>query len=314
MNLTAKRQDVIRLNSDCVTCILKKELERIPDGTSEEQKLLYKQRILKVVGNAEPTWSPSEVSGFIYEIQKDMFGNQIDYPAIKSFFNKKLMKYAEKTESWIREAADPLLRAIQFSMCGNYIDFGVPEAVKEETLDQILRESDKIAVSGDMLRKIREELEKAHTLVFLHDNCGEIVMDKLLLKEIRQLYPQIEIISVVRGGEVLNDVTMEDAEEVGLAEVARILPNGDDRAGTCLDRVSEECLAALQNADVLLAKGQGNFETLLGCGLNIFYLFLCKCDHFRRKFHVPVYSGMIVREQEIEEIPFLQTARNGEAQ
>ncbi len=297
-NLTKQKREVIRLNSSCLTCILNKELEQYPEDIPEEQRMLYKQRIMVLVGSAKPTMSPSEVTRGIYEIQQDMFGVRIDYPQIKSFFNKKMMQYAEQTEKWICEAADPLLRAIQFSMCGNYIDFGLPEAVDEEKLDQILRESGQIAVREEVFREIRKELAKAGSLVFLHDNCGEIVMDKLLLKEIRRQFPHLKIISVVRGSEVLNDVTVEDAEEVGLAEVAEILPNGDDVAGTCLERISEECLEALQNADVILAKGQANFETLRGCGLNVFYMFLCKCKLFQKRFHVPAYTGMVIHERE----------------
>ena len=297
-NLKERKSEVTRLNSDCMSCILKKELEHFPEDLPEDQRLLYKQKVLLLVGNAKPTMSPSEITGKIYEIQKKMFGRQVDYPGIKSFFNNKMMQYAEKTERWIREADDPLLRAIQFSMCGNYIDFGLPEAVEEQKLDQLLRESDQISVGEAMLSEIREELGKARSLVFLHDNCGEIVMDKLLLKEIRRQYPQLELISVVRGREVLNDVTIEDAEEVGLSEVARILPNGDDVAGTCLERISGECLETLEKADVILAKGQGNFETLRGCGYNVFYLFLCKCELFQNRFHVPAFTGMVIHERE----------------
>ena len=298
MKLTAQKHDVVRMNSACMSCILKKELERFPENISEEQRLLYKQRVLLIVGNATSATSPSEISKKIYEVQEDMFGRQIDYPRIKSFFNKKMMQYAEKTEQWIREADDPLKRAIQFSMCGNYIDFGLPDAVEEQKLDQLLRESDQIAIKEEVLCKIREELRKARSLVFLHDNCGEIVMDKLLLKEIRRQYPQLEVISVVRGKEVLNDVTVEDAEEIGLSEVAGVLSNGDDVGGTCLERISAECLDTLQKADVILAKGQGNFETLRGCGYNVFYLFLCKCELFRNRFRVPAYTGMIIHESE----------------
>ena len=123
-------------------------------------------------------------------------------------------------------------------------------------------------------------------------------MDKLLLKEIRRQYPQTERISVVRGNEVLNDATVEDAEEIGLSEVARILPNGDDVAGTCLKRISGECLETLQRADMILAKGQGNFETLRGCGLNVYYLFLCKCELYWKQFDVPAYTGIVIHERE----------------
>ena len=293
-----QKQEVVRLGSDCMTCILKKELEKIPDQAPEEQRLAYKQKVLRIVGNALPTMAPSEVTRDIHQVQKDMFGMQTDYPAIKSFFNQKMLQYTEQTEKWIREAADPLLRAIQFSMCGNYIDFGIPHAVSEEKLDTIFRESGQIPVREDMLREIREELAKAHTVVFLHDNCGEIVMDKLLIKEIRRQFPLTKVISVVRGEVVLNDATMEDAAEIGLAEVAEVLPNGNDVAGTCMERISQECREALLGADVILAKGQGNFETMRGCGLNIYYLFLCKCELFRKRFSVPAYTGMVVHERE----------------
>ncbi|MCR4751681.1 MAG: ARMT1-like domain-containing protein [Eubacterium sp.] len=293
-----QKQEVVRLGSDCMTCILKKELEKIPDETPEEQRLAYKQKVLRIVGNALPTMSPSEVTRDIHQVQRDMFGMQTDYPAIKSFFNQKMLQYTGQTEKRIREASDPLLRAIQFSMCGNYIDFGIPHAVSEEKLDTIFRESDQIPVREDMLQEIRKELSKARSVVFLHDNCGEIVMDKILIKEIRRQFPQCKVISVVRGEVVLNDATAEDAAEIGLAEVAEVLPNGDDVAGTCMERISQECRKALLDADVILAKGQGNFETMRGCGLNIYYLFLCKCELFRKRFSVPEYTGMVVHERE----------------
>ena len=113
MNMAVQHDpEVIRLNSDCMSCILKKELEHFPEDLPEQQRLLYKQRVLLLVGSAKPTMSPSEITRNIYEIQRKMFGRQIDYPQIKSFFNRKMMQYAEKTEKWIREADDPLLRAI----------------------------------------------------------------------------------------------------------------------------------------------------------------------------------------------------------
>ena len=295
------------ISDRCAECLYDKQKARLDeeDYLREVRKLLNERR--------ETDTAPYMVHQFnlLYE---ERCGKRDSYAGVKRMYNDLVLSMEKDIKAGIREASDPLARALAYARIGNYIDFGAMNYVDKDTFLALFQEAD--LGERDLVTYVSflSACENAEEFLLIADNCGEIVMDKLLLKEIRQLYPQIEIISVVRGGEVLNDVTMEDAEEVGLAEVARILSNGDDRAGTCLDRVSEECLAALQNADVLLAKGQGNFETLLGCGLNVFYLFLCKCDHFRRKFHVPVYSGMIVREQEIEEIPFLQTARNGEAQ
>ena len=289
---------VIRLNSNCMTCILKKELEKIPEGTPEEERLAYKQKVLRLVGNATAFMSPSEITKDIQQLQKEMFGMQVDYPKLKSFFNQKMLQYEDRTDAWIREAEDPLLRAIQFSLCGNYIDFGVPHKVTEEKMDQILLDSGQIRIDGRILQRLRKDLEGARSVTFLHDNCGEIVMDKLLIKEIKRQNPEAEVIAVVRGEVVLNDVTAEDAAEVGLSEVAKVLPNGDDVAGTCMERLSPECADTLCNADVIIAKGQGNFETLRGCGLNVYYLFLCKCELFQRRFGVPAYTGMVVHEED----------------
>ena len=293
---------ITRLNSDCLTCLLKKEFDRIPEGVAEEQKLLYKQRILEMMSRVHRTISPSEISRDIHQLQREMFGQQTDYAKIKTFFNQKLMQYAPAAEKKIRNAADPFLRAVQFSMCANYIDFGMPHEITEDMLDEILEDSEKIQVGEKIMQEMRGQLEKAASVVILHDNCGEIVMDKLLIREIRRQFPQTQITSVVRGAEVLNDVTMEDAREVGLQEEASVITDGDDVAGTCLTRVSEECREALRNADVILSKGQGNFETLRGCGLNVYYLFLCKCDLFCNRFHVPAYTGMVMHEREAADI------------
>ncbi|MBR2561355.1 MAG: DUF89 family protein, partial [Eubacterium sp.] len=109
----------------------------------------------------------------------------------------------------------------------------------------------------------------------------------------------IRITAVVRGGEIMNDVTQADADQIELQEVATVMHNGDDIAGNALDRISDEAKKVLFSADTILAKGQGNFETLGGCGLNVFYLFLCKCDFFSQMFRVPLNTGMVLHDDEI---------------
>lgn len=103
---------------------------------------------------------------------------------------------------------------------------------------------------------------------------------------------------VVRGAETLNDVTRMDAAQVGLGEIAYVVDNGNDVAGTWLPELSEEALARMESADVMMAKGQANFETLRCCGKNIYYLFLCKCHIFSDMFGVEPFSGMLVHERD----------------
>ena len=106
---------------------------------------------------------------------------------------------------------------------------------------------------------------------------------------------------LVRGKAVLNDATMEDAKQIGLTEMVSVLGNGSGIAGTAFAKISEEARKVLKEADVILAKGQGNFESMYGCGLNVYYLFLCKCDWFVKRFGLTKNAGVFLREGEYHE-------------
>ena len=119
--------------------------------------------------------------------------------------------------------------------------------------------------------------------------------DKLIIEVIQRLNPRAEITAIVRGEEAMNDATIEDAEQVGLTEVVKVIGNGSDILGTCLKYISEEARMVIEEADVVLAKGQGNFETLLGYDKNIYYIFLCKCEMIAEMFGVEKFSPMLVK-------------------
>ena len=116
------------------------------------------------------------------------------------------------------------------------------------------------------------------------DNCGEVVCDRLVIEELSRRFPSLSVTVLVRGQDALNDATREDAAQVGLDSVADIADNGCGVAGTPLEYVGEAARGLLEGADVILSKGQGNFETMHGCGLNVYYSFLCKCDWFQKRF------------------------------
>lgn len=130
----------------------------------------------------------------------------------------------------------------------------------------------------------------------LHDNCGEIVLDKVMMRVVRALYPDIRIYGVVRGSEIINDVTLRDAEEIRLSDVAEVFDNGSDVPGTYLKEVNKRTLALLSECDVIVAKGLGNLETLYGEGYNIFYSFCCKCAHIASRFNLGLWSAGFAEE------------------
>lgn len=295
------------LHPACVSCLIKKQIDRYPASAPREQVLTYMRRLGQMMAALPDRTGGPAIMEAITDIRREVFGeaaNEVeqDYKALKSHFNTLMMNTAaaEDLPHRIEASPDPLRTALGYAMTGNFIDFGAMDSVDEAKLRALLEESPN-RVSPDLpaYNHLTADLTAARRLVLLTDNCGEIVMDKLLAETIHRLYPALHITVLVRGGEVLNDATMEDAAQIGFdrMEGVTVMGNGDRLAGTDLTRVSPEARAAILGADLIIAKGQGNFETLQGCGLNIYYAFLCKCQFFADRFGVPIYTGMLVRER-----------------
>lgn len=163
-------------------------------------------------------------------------------------------------------------------------------------LQTILERAKDEKISKEVYDSFVKDLEQARTLVYLTDNCGEIVLDKLFIRLLKERYDNLEITVIVRGKEVINDATMEDAEEVGLTELVTCIGNGSDAPGTVLEELSEEARQRILQADVIISKGQGNFESMAGCGLHPYFLFLCKCDLFVERFGLERFSSVFMKE------------------
>ncbi len=124
-------------------------------------------------------------------------------------------------------------------------------------------------------------------------------MDKLFIKEIKSMFPKVNITVIVKGKPVLNDATIDDAKSIGLDDAATVIHNGCNIAGTALNKISPCAKETINNANVIIAKGQANFETLNGCGKNIYYLFLCKCTLYSKRFNLPKFTGLLLNEKRI---------------
>ena len=288
-----------RLTSACISCLTKGHIDKYPEGTSEEQQIEYKQRTLQILGNATENESAPMIVNKLDKLRLEMFGMNIDYSDIKQYFNEYVMKKQSRIEAEVAEAEDKLMRALQYSMTGNYIDFGAMESVSEEKFEELLSNAKNISLDESEYLNLKKDLESAKKLVFLHDNCGEVVFDHVLIKTLKDLYPNLYITSMVRGVPVLNDATIDDARQIGLTDTVEVVGNGITIAGTCLEDLSKEALEVVQNADVIISKGQGNFETLYGCGLNVYYLFMCKCTLFANRFHKNLFEGMLINDKNV---------------
>ena len=288
----------VRLNSQCIRCLVKKQMENFDNNIAENQKVQYMQEVLKIIAQAGPSEGGPVISGRIFELQKRMFGEKVDYKPIKHRYNQMMLDMDYEISQKIENSEDPLKQALKYAMTGNYIDFGALSNVDNEKLMELLEQAGKNAVSQEEYQALREDLKRGGKLVYLTDNCGEVVLDKLLIKQLKKEYPDLDITVIVRGQEVLNDATMEDAKQIGMTDIVKVIGNGSDIAGTYEEEISQEALHMINQADVIIAKGQVNFETLWGCGRNIYYMFLCKCELFTERFGVKQFEGILVNDKQ----------------
>ena len=289
--------EVRRLHPECISCMTKVHLDKCPKDMPEEIKVEYMQRVLKIIAEAPAKYGAPVIVRTIQQLQEEMLGIKQEYAQIKQHYNAIMMQYEEQVLEHMAKSEDPIKTGIQYAMIGNYIDFGARITVTEEHLTELLNEPDRYVINEKQYKELTTDLENAKKLVYLTDNCGEIVMDKLLIQQIKNKYPNLELTVMVRGAEVVNDATMEDAKQVGICDLVEVMPNGSDIAGTWMEEISEEAKNVLDEADVIISKGQGNFETLRKCGRNIYYIFLCKCDLFANTFQVPKLTGMLINEK-----------------
>lgn len=285
----------VKLHPDCIMCLVNKYMKNIPQNLDTETKSVYLQRVLNMIANAPLSTTPPEIVRDVARLQKEMLGAEEDYTEIKKYFNALMLSKESEVMANIEKAKDPLYLALCYSMLGNYIDFGAMESVDEQKLQELFDSAAEIDL-GEEYKNLKNELAKSSKLVFLTDNCGEVALDKMLVCELKKLYPKLDVQVIVRGYNVLNDATLDDALQVGFDKVANVSDNGSDVAGTCLDEISKEAREKIDGADLIIAKGQGNFETMRYCNRNVYYIFMCKCMMFAERFNVPRFSPMLLND------------------
>ncbi len=285
------------LNEGCVACLLRRKLDSYPAGAEPETVAEYRRRVRAVIENGRGFSSP-EVNADVSAVYRALFGPERDYADVKRRFNALMLELEPSIQADVDAAPDPLARAVQYAMVGNYIDFAALGDIDEGELRGRLCAVDAMAVDPVVLEALRGAAASAGRLVLFTDNCGEIVADKVLLRTLRRLNPALQVTVILRGAPVVNDATVEDAGQVGVDEVAqRVMGCGCDLPGAVLTRISGEALAEVDAADLIISKGQANYEGLSGCGRNIFYIFLCKCELFINRFNAPRFSGVLTMEE-----------------
>lgn len=292
----------MKLTSDCVQCLLDNMLSLYSKtNDTEKAKLACLKDLMQIAIDSEEDISTPYLASLMTAYLSRITNIEDFYKTEKTSFNKLLLSFEHQLMQKINNSNDPLMAAIKYAMAGNYIDFGALKDVREDELMKILECIDDNAIAPELYTRFQSELSNASNLVYLADNAGEIVLDKLLVSVLKTQYPNLTIHFIVRGAPILNDVTVQDANDVGLTDIVDVYSNGTAIPGTCLDYVDTNVRELINRADLIVSKGQGNFESLYGCGLNIYYIFLCKCNHFINRFDMKKFQGIFINEESIHD-------------
>ena len=278
------------LDLECLHCALNQViLTTEVAGTPEPLRRELMQRALKLLAEGDVNRNNCIQIEQVYRMVAEGLGDADPYRETRLFFDRDMLRLLPQLRKHIAQSEDPLRAAVRAAIAGNLIDLAALGG--EVTLERAMQKVEDVEREGlyfDDCDGLDAALKSARTVLVLGDNCGEIAMDRLLIETIRRLYPQIEVKYSVRGSAVVNDVTYEDAAAVGMDEVAEVIDNGDCLLTTLLCRASEDFRREFYAADVIIAKGMGNYEGLYNCDRgNIWFLMIAKCSVVARMSGAP---------------------------
>jgi len=266
----------VKTSVECLPCYLRQSLQtaRIA-GADEESQRRAVLAVAALLPGLSPDKTPPENSMAVYREIADVTGVADPYQTIKTASNRDACLALDALTPLLAAESDPLPLAIRFAIAGNIIDYGAAADFDVETAFRRCRDLP-LAVddSAALITRIRT-LRTGNQVLYLCDNAGEIVYDRLLIEEIAGQGAAVCV--VVKAGPIINDATMADAREAGLGQFAEIIDNGAVCPGTPLVLCSPEFRRHFQKAALVIAKGQGNFESLSECERQVFFLLTVKC-------------------------------------
>jgi uncharacterized protein with ATP-grasp and redox domains len=280
-----------------VECLFRKRLKLARELGSDLQATETAKKIMAEFVKAPPDMDSAWMGAICDKLFQETYGLDADrLKEEKDFSNRFVLERLEDIQSRIDKADDPVYAALQFAVLGNYLDFSALQGeVSFDALEKMLDGAADIALDKKVYGEFCRDLQKGKKLLYLTDNAGEVVFDRLMGETLQKAYPHLEITYCVRGSAVSNDATRQDAEVAGIQ--FPVIDSGNAIGGTVLRFAGEDLQRAIKEADVILAKGMGNTESLYGCGYNVYYAFLVKCDRFIQFFEKPKLTPMFIRDK-----------------
>lgn len=273
---------------DCYPCFLRQAVEAARlAGADERQQSEILGRVLDLLRDVPLSSVPPEIVRQVHRVVRDVTGVEDPYQEMKAQGTEEALTLYPWLKTILAEAEDKLETAARLSIAGNIIDMGPNPAY--DLRDEVMRVLAEPFAADDS-EALLSTLNEADSVLYLADNAGETVFDRLLIEAI-----DAPVIYAVKGRPIINDATVEDARAAGVDQVAEVMSNGSDSPGTLLEACSEAFRRTYDEADLIIAKGQANYETLSEKGARVFFLLQTKCPVIARDLGMPVGSLIIAR-------------------
>lgn len=257
------------------------------DNRQKEQLL---KRLLHEIADADWNVMPVSIAQRVQRLVRKETGQADPYRPLKDAMNRIALDLLPALADSARRHPDPREAVVRLAIAGNLLDAGSKSRLALEDLPKRLNAIWDMPLVGSVTDLFRAA-DDARRILYLADNAGEIVFDRLLIEAL----PVQKVTVAVRGVPVINDATLEDAETAGIPRIARVIANGSDAPGTLLEECSEEFREVFNRADLILAKGQGNYETLSDTHKDVFFLLTVKCPLIAADIGAPVGTLVVKR-------------------
>lgn len=292
---------------DCIPCFFRQALDAarlVTDDPLVHEQIV--QDVLELTRRMDLQQSPPALGQLIHRRIRERINNPDPYRRLKQRHNQFALKLYDSLASKIRQSADPLETAVRLAIAGNIIDLGVKSALADGDINETIHRSLTDPFDAAIIEQLRQDAENAQRILYLTDNAGEIVFDRLLIEQL----PTAKITVGVKGFPVINDATISDAVETGLSNIVRVIDNGSDAPGTILQTCSQDFVSRFEQADLIIAKGQGNYETLNDCDKDIYFILKAKCPVIASDIGYPIGQMVLIKHRQTTEAVLFKKNQN----
>lgn len=281
----------MRTYLDCFPCFVRQALDAARFATDDEQiHARVVQEVLRLAAQMDTHQPPPVIGQHVHRLIRKITEQKDPYDEQKRRSNELALRLYAELEQDVEEAADPFEAAVRLAIAGNILDFGVNSSLDYAQAEQVINAALDTDFDGQELSAFADCVAQARDILYLGDNAGEVVFDRVLIERL----PYDKVTFVVKESPVINDATMADAQTAGLTDWVKVITNGSDGPGTILQTCSPEFRRRFARADLIIAKGQGNYESLSEVDKSIFFILKAKCPVIARDLDC-VIGEMILR-------------------